>query len=154
LQQVPGPALIGRVRADYYFYADQVIGAEEALRLGMINQVVPDDRLLERASQIARHILCQPDANVQYLRRILTHDLRAKMHDLREYGLALEGMAAMGADWSDWHVSLEEPRARLIVAVWRFPTGNGVGSDKWRTTAVRRRRDAWRQRGEPAPTGI
>ena len=109
LQHVLIPALIGRLRANYYFYTDQVIDAEEALRLGLINEIVPADQLLERAHQIARHILRQPDANLQYLRRILTHELRGKMHDLLEYGLAVEGLAAIGADWSDWQVSLDGP---------------------------------------------
>jgi enoyl-CoA hydratase/carnithine racemase len=111
LQHVLIPALIGRIRASYYFYTDQVIDAQEALRLGMINEIVPADQLLERAYQIARHILRQPDANLQYLRRILTHELRGKMHNLLEYGLAVEGLAAMGADWTNWNVTLDGPSA-------------------------------------------
>ena len=101
------PPLIGRIRTAYFQYTDQIIEAAEALRLGLVNEIVPADRLLERAYQIARHILRQPDANLQYLRRILTHEMRGKVHALVEYGLAVEGLACIDADWSDWVVDYQ-----------------------------------------------
>lgn len=105
LQHVLMPMLIGRIRASYFFYTDQTITADEAQRLGLYNEIVPRDRLLDRAVQIARWILRQPDANLRYFRRVSTHEIRAKMNQLLEYGLAVEGLAAMSADWTDWTVA-------------------------------------------------
>lgn len=107
LQHVLMPELIGRLRASYYFYTGQSIAADEAVQLGLYNEIVPRDRLLERAVQIARWILRQPETNLQYFRRISTHEIRAKMNALLEYGLAIEGLAAMSADWTDWTVEPE-----------------------------------------------
>jgi enoyl-CoA hydratase/carnithine racemase len=104
LQHVLIPALIGRIRSSYFFLTDQRIGADEAKRLGMINEIIPRDLLLARALQIARFIGRQPDFNLRYYRRILTHELRGKLHGLLEYGLAVEGLAAMSADWENWVV--------------------------------------------------
>lgn len=104
LQHVLIPALIGRIRSAYFFLTDQRIGADEAKNLGLINEIVPRDLLLARALQIARFIGRQPDFNLRYYRRILTHELRGKLHGLLEYGLAVEGLAAMSADWENWVV--------------------------------------------------
>ncbi|MET0885387.1 MAG: enoyl-CoA hydratase/isomerase family protein [Mycetocola sp.] len=107
LQHVLMPELIGRIRASYYFYSGRAIDAAEAQQLGLYNEIVTRERLMERAVQTARWILRQPDINLQYFRRVSTHDLRAKMNALLEYGLAMEGLAAMGADWTDWTVDPE-----------------------------------------------
>ena len=104
VQHVMMPALIGRIRAAYYLYTDQILDADTALRLGLVNEVVDREDLLPRARQIARWMLRQPDANLRYFRRILTHELRGKMHNMLELGLAVEGLAAMSADWTDWVV--------------------------------------------------
>ncbi|MHA6782139.1 enoyl-CoA hydratase/isomerase family protein [Pseudonocardia saturnea] len=54
-----GPSLINRVlpkhAAELLFLAKRV-DAATALRMGMVNEVVPDDRLLPRAVEIAEHI--------------------------------------------------------------------------------------------------
>lgn len=109
LQHVLIPALIGRVRAGYFFLTDQRIGAEEAQRMGMVNEIVPRELLFNRSVQLARWMLRQPDANLKYLKRMLTHEIRGQMHAMLEYGLAVEGLAAMGADWSDWKLEKDGP---------------------------------------------
>ena len=54
-----GPAMIKRVlpkhAAEIVFMAKRV-DAATAFRMGLVNEVVPDDRLLERACEIAAHI--------------------------------------------------------------------------------------------------
>jgi enoyl-CoA hydratase/carnithine racemase len=54
-----GPAMIKRLlpkhAAEILFMAKRV-DAATALRMGLVNEVVPDDRLLERACEIAAHI--------------------------------------------------------------------------------------------------
>lgn len=96
------PEIIGRLRSNWYFLTDQRISAEEAWRLGMINEIVPRELMLARALQIARFISRQPDVNLRYYKRLITHELRVKMQSLVEYGLAMEGLAALSVDWSGW----------------------------------------------------
>ncbi len=47
-------------RAAYYLYLSEVIDAEKALAVGLVNEVVPRDQLEERVEQIARHIAQAP----------------------------------------------------------------------------------------------
>jgi enoyl-CoA hydratase/carnithine racemase len=45
--------LLGPNRARYFLYMDQKISAQEALQLGLVGEVVPRDKLLDRAWEIA-----------------------------------------------------------------------------------------------------
>ncbi len=50
------PRLIGRARATEWILTGDVIGAQEALRLGLVNQVVPQDQVLKAGRDLARKI--------------------------------------------------------------------------------------------------
>jgi enoyl-CoA hydratase/carnithine racemase len=92
------PLLLGMNRGRHFLLTGRRIGAQEALELGLIAEVVPRDRLLERAREIARDLLRQPDITLRYTRQLLTLVLkRALLADLA-YGLALEGLGA----WDHW----------------------------------------------------
>jgi enoyl-CoA hydratase len=47
------PALVGLGRARELLYTGRLVGAEEALQIGLVNQVVPDDELLDAAGHMA-----------------------------------------------------------------------------------------------------
>lgn len=53
------PRLVGRGRALELLLTGAMIGAEEAYRIGLVNRVVPADRLLSEAEELARTILEQ-----------------------------------------------------------------------------------------------
>ena len=50
---------------------DDPVDAEEALRIGLINEVVPHDRLLARAEEIARHIVKMPPVAVRMMKEFV-----------------------------------------------------------------------------------
>ncbi|MDQ2834879.1 MAG: enoyl-CoA hydratase-related protein [Acidobacteriota bacterium] len=50
------PRLVGRPAALKLLLTGEIIGAAEALRLGLVDEVVPADKLLERAAALARTI--------------------------------------------------------------------------------------------------
>ena len=98
--QVPGdgvnivyPLLLGLNRARYFLLMGQSIDAQEALRLGLVNEVHPQDRVLPRAWQIAERLASHPMLQLRYTRRLLTEDLRRRMHEHLGYSLALEALA-------------------------------------------------------------
>jgi enoyl-CoA hydratase/carnithine racemase len=52
--------LLGVKRAAYALLTGQAIDAKAALEYGLVNEVVPKNQLVERASKIANHIMSQP----------------------------------------------------------------------------------------------
>ena len=58
--QVIWPLLMGVNRAKYYLMTGDRIPAEEAERLGLVNFVVDDDALMERALELADRLAAGP----------------------------------------------------------------------------------------------
>lgn len=89
------PYLLGSVRGKYYLLTGQRIEADEALRLGIVNEVLPIEKLLSRARELARFIVARPILSVRYTRAVLNLELRRLIQEHLGYGLALEGLAAV-----------------------------------------------------------
>lgn len=53
----------------YLYYSGDTIGAEEALKLGLVSKVVPQDQLLSEAQRMARRIAQVPAYAVQLTKR-------------------------------------------------------------------------------------
>ncbi|WP_238313900.1 enoyl-CoA hydratase/isomerase family protein [Methylobacterium crusticola] len=89
------PLLMGLNRGRYFLLTGQKVTAAEAQAMGLVAEVLPPERLLERARELGRLLLQQPKLVRRYTRIALTEELRSRMHGLLAYGLALEGMARM-----------------------------------------------------------
>jgi len=95
------PLLLGPNRGRYFLLTGQEIGAEEALRLGIVGEVLPPDRLLERAWEHGRTIAARPAQANRYTRMVLTERLREQLDRELGHGLIIEGMgilAGMGGE--------------------------------------------------------
>jgi enoyl-CoA hydratase/carnithine racemase len=88
------PEVIGSIRGRTFVLTQQIIGAEEARTLGVVSEIVPRERLLERAREIAGRIVRLPPLTVSYSRVALTQKLRRLVDESVGYGLALEGISA------------------------------------------------------------
>jgi enoyl-CoA hydratase/carnithine racemase len=88
------PLLLGVNRGRYFLLTGQKLAADEALALGVVNEVLAPDRLLERARELATELARQPDTTLRYTRVAFTQQLKRTMLDNVGYGLALEGLAA------------------------------------------------------------
>ncbi len=89
------PMLLGINRARYFLLTGQVIGAREALALGLVAEVLPADQLLPRAWALAESIAKRPTLLLRYTRLMFTEHIRRRMHELLGYGLAMESLAVM-----------------------------------------------------------
>jgi enoyl-CoA hydratase/carnithine racemase len=87
------PALLGVNRSRYFFLTEQEFTAQEALELGLVGEVHPPDRLLERAWQLARKLNEKPRLTLRYTRALLTRSLKKAVLDELTYGIALEGIS-------------------------------------------------------------
>jgi enoyl-CoA hydratase/E-phenylitaconyl-CoA hydratase/naphthyl-2-hydroxymethylsuccinyl-CoA hydratase len=50
---------------------DEPVDADEALRIGLVNEVVPHSELMERAEKIARHIVTLPPVAVRMMKEFV-----------------------------------------------------------------------------------
>ncbi len=92
------PLLMGLNRGRYFLLTGQTLSAREALELGLVAEVLPRERLLPRAWELAEQIAQQPPLVIRYSRVMLTQFLKSQMNDLLGYGLALEGLGAADAE--------------------------------------------------------
>lgn len=60
------------------------IGAEEALRIGLLTEVVPPENLLERAEEIAADVLGNAPLAVRYSKKAIMEGLNLGLHDALE----------------------------------------------------------------------
>lgn len=88
------PEVIGSVRGRYFILTRQALDAETAREWGAVNEVVPADRLLARAHEIAEGLAALPPLTSRYTRIALTQKLRRIVDEGAGYGLALEGISA------------------------------------------------------------
>ena len=86
--------MIGSTRGRYFLLTRQVLSAEAAKDWGVVNEIVPADRLLARAHEIADGIAALPPLTGRYTRIALTQQLRRLIDEGTGYGLALEGISA------------------------------------------------------------
>jgi enoyl-CoA hydratase/carnithine racemase len=88
------PEVIGSIRGRYFLLTRQVLDATTAKDWGVVNEIVPADRLLTRAHEIADGIAALPPLTSRYTRMALTQRLRRVVDEGTAYGLALEGISA------------------------------------------------------------
>jgi 2-(1,2-epoxy-1,2-dihydrophenyl)acetyl-CoA isomerase len=98
---------LGVARALDFLMRKRIVGAAEALALGLVNEVVPDGELLPRSLDLARELAERP----QVAMRLLKRSIYAAAELPFEH--ALDEIAAKTA-LSDHH-----PDAREGVAAWR-----------------------------------
>lgn len=73
--------LIGPNRARYFMWTGQEISAKEAYALGVVSEIVPRERLLARAHDIARAMLKQPKLVRKHTRQLLIRNIRKAHFD-------------------------------------------------------------------------
>ena len=72
--------LVGTAKARELYYTAERVSAQECERLGIVNRVVPDDKLQEEAMTLAKRIASGPPIAIRYMKENMT---RAVTQDLR-----------------------------------------------------------------------
>lgn len=89
------PLLMGLNRGRYFLLTGQTLSAQEMKDLGLVNEVLPADKVLARAWEHAELLAQKPTLLLRYTRLMFTEPLKRRMLDLLGYGLAVEGLALM-----------------------------------------------------------
>lgn len=90
--------LLGVKRAAYALLTGQAIDARTALEYGMINEIVPRDKLVERAYQIADHIMSQPRTTRRMTTQIVRRPWKQRVVNDLDGGFAIQMFAHLTKD--------------------------------------------------------
>ena len=86
------PLLLGLNRGRYVLLTGQELSAQQALSLGVVNEVLARDRMLARAWQLAEKIAGQPMPTRRYTRSAVVQEVKRLMIDRLRHGPAIEGL--------------------------------------------------------------
>jgi enoyl-CoA hydratase/carnithine racemase len=85
--------LLGVKRAAYALLTGEAIDAQKALEYGMVNEVVPSDKLLARAWKIADHIMTQPRITRRLTTQIVRRPWRQRITNDLDGGFGIQMFA-------------------------------------------------------------
>jgi enoyl-CoA hydratase len=109
------PLLIGMAKAKYYLLTAERISGREAERMGLVSLCVPDDRLMEKAHELADKIAQGSQVGIRGTKRSLNNWLRLAGPTF-DASLAIEMIDFLGPDASEAMKALREKRSP------RFPS--------------------------------
>ena len=84
------PLLVGINKTKELLLGSRILSADEAARIGLVNEVVEDGEALPRALELAREWAAQPAAAVQTTKRAINVHLKAAIAQVLPFSLALE----------------------------------------------------------------
>jgi enoyl-CoA hydratase/carnithine racemase len=85
--------LLGVKRAAYALLTGQTIDAKTALEYGMVNEIHPREKLIERAYKLADHIMTQPRTTRRLTTQIVRRPWRRQITDSLDGGFAMQMFA-------------------------------------------------------------
>jgi enoyl-CoA hydratase len=95
------PELVGPARAMELMYLGDPIGAREARRIGLVNEVVPDGEALPRALDVARKISRQPKEAVAAIKRGVRDSARLTREEAVQLTLELSDRVFKSGDCAE-----------------------------------------------------
>jgi enoyl-CoA hydratase len=94
------PRLIGACRARELIFTGDIITAEEAFKLGLVNRVVPEDELMTTAKEIAAKIAVKSSAALKLAKQAINYGMQTSLeaglkyeYELYSLSLSLEDKA-------------------------------------------------------------
>jgi enoyl-CoA hydratase/carnithine racemase len=95
--QVVWPMLLGPNRGRYFLLTGQKIHAEEALRLGVVGEVLPAAEVMPRALELAGELARLNPILLRHTRHVLTRPWKRAMAEDLHLGLSLEAIASLSS---------------------------------------------------------
>jgi enoyl-CoA hydratase len=76
---------VGLTRASELILTGRIIDASEALQMGLVSEVLPGPKLMERAMELAHIISSHPPLAVRMAKRVLRHGLECTLSQALDY---------------------------------------------------------------------
>jgi 2-(1,2-epoxy-1,2-dihydrophenyl)acetyl-CoA isomerase len=102
------PRLIGQERALEMMYTGRMVGADEALRIGLVSEVVPAEQLAERATALAIEIARGPSLAVELNKRLTREAWRRTLEEQIELEEYLQAITHKSEDAQEGRASFVE----------------------------------------------
>lgn len=87
--------VLGLNRGRYFLITGQELDAQKAMEYGAVSEVVPTNKLMARAYEVANKIAANSDLTCRHTRLCLTKRFRQALHNELDEGLALETTACI-----------------------------------------------------------
>jgi enoyl-CoA hydratase/carnithine racemase len=104
------PRLVGTAKAMELLLTGDLIDADEALRLGIVNQVHDDDVLLERTRAFAERIAAAPPVQVAMIRRLVRSSERIDLRTHLDLVSSHFGVVSALEDYTEAQAAFREKR--------------------------------------------
>ncbi|MFI5251571.1 MAG: enoyl-CoA hydratase/isomerase family protein [Bacteroidota bacterium] len=92
------PRLVGMAKAFEYAATGRDITAEEAERVGLVNYVVPPDKLESKTMEVAAHFASAPTKSIGLIKRTLNKVYTSDLDSILEYEAVIQEIASRTGD--------------------------------------------------------
>ena len=89
--------LLGPNRSRYFLYTEQLMTAQEAKLAGVVAEILPREKLLPRAWELATRLAKMPVQTLHYTRTLLIQPIKQKMLNHLGHGWAVEALSVIAA---------------------------------------------------------
>ena len=104
------PRIVSPSRALLMFWLGDSVSSEEALRIGLVDEVVPADQLMERTMDIATRIAKGPAIAVELTKRAVYRGLELDLATHVDMELYLQGFTTNSEDRAEGRKAFQEKR--------------------------------------------
>lgn len=104
------PRLVGLSKALELSFTADAVDAGEALRLGLVNRLVPHDELMPRTLEFARRFAAGPTRAYGLIKRAINYGLGATLEQALDYEAYLQEVAGRTADHREGVAAFMEKR--------------------------------------------
>lgn len=104
------PLLVGVNRAKELLMTGELIDAEEAYRLGLVNHIYPHEKLEEATEELARQLAKGAPAALRWTKASVNKVLRDRVNLILDTSLALEGLSGGTKDHQEGITAFIEKR--------------------------------------------
>jgi len=104
------PRIVGPAKAMEMLYTGKMVGAQEALAIGLVNEVVPPDQLAERVTALATEIARGPSLAIELDKRLVREAASRSLEEQIELEQFLQGYTSTSEDAREGRQSFLEKR--------------------------------------------
>lgn len=106
--------LVGMAKAFEYAATGRDISAEEAEQVGLVNRVVPPDKLSEETTALAAKLAQAPTKAIGLIKRILNKSLSSDLDTILDYEACMQQIASATQDHREGVIAFLEKRQAIF----------------------------------------